>query len=124
MELLRRILIVFLLLLCAGLIVSFIFYLSGCGEVIEKLDPNLYLKLIDEDVTTHYQPKYIKRIDYKVLEANLEDKSVIYLVSYLMVDTENELNYFVARVKPCDPDFDINCDGWDVDTERVYFKEN
>lgn len=99
-------------------------YFSSCSKV-EELDPTHDMKLIDEDVATQYQPDYMNRLDCKAIEANLEEKEIIYIVKYFMVyENENRLMYFLASVKPCDPEFDINEDGWDVDTEIILYGED
>lgn len=50
MEFLRRLLIVFLLLLCAGLIVSMVFYLSSCSDAEDEfVEECLRKQIIIED---------------------------------------------------------------------------
>lgn len=99
-------------------------YFSSCSRM-SDLEANNDIALIDEDVSTQYQPEYIKRLEFSAIEANLEEKEIIYIVKYIMVyNNENRIMHFLASVKPCDPEFDINGDGWDVDTEIILYGED
>lgn len=103
---------------------SFTLYFSSCDRA-DRIDPTNDEKLIDADIKEQYKPAYLKRLSCEAIEANLSEGQIIYVVSYLMYyENENRIFYFVASVKPCDPEHDINGDGWDVDTEIILYGED
>ena len=84
---------------------------------IELTQEEFELELIEVDLQKHYQPGYFQRLSYETIDVtkNTENHKV-YLLTYLVNnDGRNEIWTYVARVTETD-------NGWDVDTERVYYK--
>lgn len=83
---------------------------------IELTQEEFELELIDVDLQKHYKPEYFQRLNYEIIEVTKENETYrVYLLTYLVSNDRNEIWTYAARVKKTD-------DGWDVDTERVYYK--
>ena len=86
-------------------------------STVELTQEEFELELIDVDLQNQHRPEYSRRLSYEVFDVVKDTESYkVYLLTYLVCDNgNNEIWTHVARVKKTD-------DGWDVDTERVYYK--
>ena len=83
---------------------------------VELTQEEFELELIDIDLQKHYKPEYFQRLSYEIIEVTKENETYrVYLLTYLVSNDRNEIWTYAARVKK-------TSDGWDVDTERVYYK--
>ena len=83
---------------------------------VELTQEEFELELIDVDLQKHYKPEYFQRLSYEIIEVTKENETYkVYLLTYLVSNDKNEIWTYAARVKKTD-------DGWDVDTERVWYK--
>lgn len=111
-------------LLIGAIIIGFTIFLSViCARDMSSKEPTVEftqeefeLELIDVDLQKHYKPEYFQRLNYEIIEVTKENETYkVYLLTYLVSNDRNEIWTYAARVKKTD-------DGWDVDTERVYYK--
>ena len=111
-------------LLTGAIIIGFVIFLTVlCIQdmtleepTIELTQEEFELELIDIDLQKHYKPEYFQRLSYEIIEVTKENETYkVYLLTYLVSNDRNEIWTYAARVKKTD-------DGWDVDTERVYYK--
>ena len=111
-------------LLIGALIIGFVIFLTViCIQDMTSEEPTVELtqeefelELIDVDLQKHYKPEYFQRLSYEIIEVTKENETYkVYLLTYLVSNDKNEIWTYAARVKKTDG-------GWDVDTERVYYK--
>ena len=111
-------------LLIGAIIIGFVIFLTVlCIQDMTSEEPTVELtqeefelELIDIDLQKHYKPEYFQRLSYEIIEVTKENETYkVYLLTYLVSNDKNEIWTYAARVKKTD-------DGWDVDTERVYYK--
>lgn len=111
-------------LLIGVLIIGFVIYvgvlcirdMSSEEPTVEFTQEEFELELIDVDLQKHYKPEYFQRLNYEIIEVTKENETYrVYLLTYLVSNDRNEIWTYAARVKK-------TSDGWDVDTERVYYK--
>jgi hypothetical protein len=112
-------------LLIGVLIIGFVIYvgvlcirdMSSEEPTVEFTQEEFELELIDVDLQNQHRPEYSRRLSYEVFDVVKDTETYkVYLLTYLVCDNgNNEIWTHVARVKKTD-------DGWDVDTERVYYK--
>lgn len=111
-------------LLIGAIIIGFVIFLTVlCIQDMTSEEPTIELtqeefelELIDIDLQKHYKPEYFQRLSYEIIEVTKENETYkVYLLTYLVSNDRNEIWTYAARVKKTD-------DGWDVDTERVYYK--
>ena len=111
-------------LLIGAIIIGFVIFLTVLciqdmtseEHTIELTQEEFELELIDIDLQKHYKPEYFQRLSYETIEVTKENETYkVYLLTYLVSNDRNEIWTYAARVKKTD-------DGWDVDTERVYYK--
>jgi hypothetical protein len=89
---------------------------SEAEPTVEFTQEEFELELIDVDLQKHYKPEYFQRLNYEIIEVTKENETYkVYLLTYLVSNDRNEIWTYAARVKK-------TSDGWDVDTERVYYK--
>lgn len=91
--------------------------MSSKEPTVEFTQEEFELELIDVDLQNQHSPEYSQRLSYEVFDVVKDTETYkVYLLTYLVYDNgNNEIWTHVARVKKTD-------DGWDVDTERVYYK--
>ena len=112
-------------LLIGVLIIGFVIYvgvlcirdMSSEEPTVEFTQEEFELELIDVDLQNQHRPEYSRRLSYEAFDVVKDTETYkVYLLTYLVCDNgNNEIWTHVARVKKTD-------DGWDVDTERVYYK--
>ena len=111
-------------LLIGAIIIGFVIFLTVlCIQdmtseelTVELTQEDFELELIHIDLQKHYKPQYFQRLSYEIIEVTKENETYkVYLLTYLVSNDRNEIWTYAARVKKTD-------DGWDVDTERVYYK--
>ena len=113
-------------LLIGGIMVGFVIFLGiMCVRdmafkepTVEFTQEEFELELIDVDLQNQHRTDYSMRLSYEVIGVVKDTESYkVYLLTYLVCnDGNNEIWTHVARVKKTDDG------GWDVDTERVYYK--
>lgn len=105
-----------LIIVGVGAAVGIRHILSTSKDTVELTQEELELELIDVDLQKHYKPEYFQRLSYEIIEVTKENETYkVYLLTYLVSNDRNEIWTYAARVKK-------TSDGWDVDTERVYYK--
>lgn len=105
-----------LIIVGTGVVVGIRHVLTTSEDTVELTQEEFELELIDIDLQKHYKPEYFQRLSYEIIEVTKENEIYrVYLLTYLVSNDRNEIWTYAARVKK-------TSDGWDVDTERVYYK--
>lgn len=106
---------IILFLIIAGMVTGIRQILDTSESTVELTQEEFELELIDVDLQKHYKPEYFQRLNYEIIEVTKENETYkVYLLTYLVSNDRNEIWTYAARVKK-------TSDGWDVDTERVYY---
>lgn len=115
----REILILFVFVLITvgmGVVVGIHHILTTSDDTVKLTQEEFELELIDVDLQKDYKPEHFQRLGYEIIEATNENETYrVYLLTYLVINDRNEIWTYAARVKKTN-------DGWDVDTERLYYK--